>query len=92
MLPGIWTDLHLIALKVDLYDRSDDDTDILSHLINVFAKNIFNMADEVKSDKDYAYSQDRSVEAQEAPREGAEYDAVFGQYREGQVHYKSVGW
>ena len=50
------------------------------------------MTDEDKSDKNYSYSPDVSVESQEAPRGGPEYDAVFGEYKEGQVHYKSVGW
>jgi hypothetical protein len=50
------------------------------------------MTDEDKSDKNYSYSHDVSVESQEAPRGGPEYDAVFGEYKEGQVHYKSVGW
>lgn len=49
------------------------------------------MNDEDKSDKNYVYSQDVAVEAQEVPR-GPEYDEVFGEYKEGQVHYKSVGW
>lgn len=48
------------------------------------------MTDEDKSDKNY--SSDAAVEAQEVPRGGPEYDAVFGEYKEGQVHYKSVGW
>jgi hypothetical protein len=50
------------------------------------------MSEEVKSDKDYNHSRDLSVEAQEVPRQGAEYDEVFGEFKEGQVHYKSVGW
>jgi hypothetical protein len=50
------------------------------------------MSDEDKSVKNYNYAQDVAVEAQEVPGRGGEYDAVFGEYKEGQVHYKSVGW
>jgi hypothetical protein len=53
-------------------------------------KYYLNMIDEDKSDKNYSH--DVAVEAQNTPRGGPEYDAVFGEYKEGQVHYKSVGW
>lgn len=44
-----------------------------------------------QSDKDYAYPSD-PVAVEEAAPKGANYDAVFGEYHEGQVNYKSVGW
>lgn len=50
------------------------------------------MSEADKSDKNYNYDQEIAVEAQEVSRGGTEYDAVFGEYKEGQVHYKSVGW
>lgn len=45
-----------------------------------------------KNVKDYSLSGEQSLEAQEVRQAGGEYDEVFGEYKEGQVHYKSVGW
>jgi hypothetical protein len=50
------------------------------------------MDDESKNIKDTDYSQEPSVAAEEVRPKGQEYDEVFGEYKEGQVHYKSVGW
>jgi hypothetical protein len=49
------------------------------------------MSEVSKEDKDLGYSSQPALEAQEG-RPTGEYDAVFGEYKEGQVHYKSVGW
>jgi hypothetical protein len=50
------------------------------------------MSDTAKHSKDLQYSQEPSLEAQEVHQPGVEYDEVFGEYKQGQVHYKSVGW
>lgn len=54
------------------------------------------MTDAEKSSKDYGYSGNNSLETgvqeKEIQQPTGEYDAVFGEYKEGQVHYKSVGW
>jgi hypothetical protein len=53
---------------------------------------IVNMSYTAKHSKDLQYSQEPSLEAQEVHQPGVEYDEVFGEYKQGQVHYKSVGW